>query len=60
MSVGNTTAAFMLSLPPIGTVHSLYNFPQEYLPMLQSKRVVRVCALFVSNPQAICCLLSAA
>lgn len=28
------------SLPPLGSVHSLYNFPHEYLPALQQRRAV--------------------
>jgi hypothetical protein len=32
---------FMLSLPPIGTVRSLYNFPNEYMPIIQQGRTVR-------------------
>lgn len=39
-STSRLAPAFMRSLPPIGTVRSLYNFPAEYLPVIQQGRVV--------------------
>lgn len=34
------TRPFLLSMPPLGTVRSLYNFPPEYLPLLHQPRAV--------------------
>lgn len=39
-STSRLAPAFMRSLPPLGTVRSLYNFPAEYLPVIQQGRVV--------------------
>jgi len=50
----NSSAAFIMSLPPFGTVHSPYNFPAAYLPLLQSSRVVRLGFLLLSC----CCTLN--
>jgi hypothetical protein len=46
---------FMLSMPPLGSVRSLFNFPQEYLPLLHQPRAVSVMPSWLEG----CCYSSA-